>query len=166
MERLRTAILRAARNKGLLLCLVAAAGLLLLSFSGGEKKQNSSETERSAAVAAAETRLETKARRLLSGVRGVGRAEVTVTLDCLESVVYLRNTSRDETGGKETSEYVLVSGAGGKEGLAEKILAPQVRGVAVCCRGGDDPQIRKEVSGLVCAVFGIAPNRVYITAMK
>ena len=97
---------------------------------------------------------------------GVGRVQVVVTLENLEGYVYARDTQRESGEGRETDSYVIVSAADGQNGLAERVLMPAVRGVAVCCEGGASPQVRRDVSGLICAAFGVPANRVYIGAMK
>ena len=167
MERLPPAVRALLADKKLALCLLCGLlGGLILLFSGGSDKTDGADQARLADVWRAEARLEARAKRLLSEVKGVGSARVTVTLDNLSSTVYLRNTVKNAGEESERSEYVLVSGSGGRDGLARCVLAPEVRGVAVCCRGGADPRVRKEAVALLCAAFGIPPNRVYITAMK
>ncbi len=142
-------------------------GALLLLFSGGAaKKPETTGQSWSALCAETEKSLEARAEKLLSSVAGVGRVKVIVTLENLESYVYARNTQRAQGEGSETESYVVVSAADGQNGLAERMLMPAVRGVAVSCEGGASPRVRQEVSGLICAAFGIPANRVYVGAMK
>lgn len=159
---------RLRADKKTAFCLAAGLlGALLLLFSGGTaKKTEKTEPAWSDLCAETEKTLEQKAERLLSSVAGVGRVRVVVTLESLESYVYARDTAREGDGGRETENYVVVSGAAGAGGLTERVVMPAVRGVAVSCEGGASPQVRREVSGLICAAFGVSANRVYVGAMK
>lgn len=159
---------RLRKDKKTALCLVAGLlGALLLLFSGsGAKKPETTGQDWSALCTNTERALEQRAEKLLSSVAGVGRVRVIVTLENLESYVYARDTQRDGETGRETEDHVLVSASNEQNGLTERVVMPAVRGVAVSCEGGASPQVQREVSGLICAAFGISANRVYIGAMK
>ena len=154
-------------KKSLLYLAAGAVGLLLLLFSAGADKKTGAEKtpDWSALSAQAEQTLEKRAERLLSTVAGVGSVRVVVTLKSLEARVYAVNRETSAEG-RETGEYVILSEGNGQSGLAEKILLPEIRGVAVSCEGGARPQVCREVSALLCAAFGVCANRVHVSAMK
>ena len=165
-KNLPAALARLRKDKKTALYLAAGLlGALLLLFSGnGTKKTEVKAQPWSALCAEMEKTLELRAEKLLSSVAGVGRVRVVVTLERLEGYVYAQNTQRED--GRDNASFVIVSAADGQNGLTEQVLMPAVRGVAVSCEGGANPQVQRAVSGLLCAAFGIPANRVYIGAMK
>ena len=155
-----------ADKKNLAILAAGALGLLLLLLSsgGGESKKAGKPEDWNTLSGTLEQTLEKRAERLLSTVSGVGKAKVVITLKSLEAQVYAQN--RDVTAeGRETDEYVILSEDGDEAGLREKILLPEIRGVAVSCEGGASPQVCREVSALLCAVFGVPANRVHVSPM-
>ena len=58
----------------------------------------------------------------------------------------------------QTTTYVS-----GKQTSSEM---PRVRGVAVLCKGGDDPAVRAEIVQLVSAVLGIGTHRIYVGVLE
>ena len=42
----------------------------------------------------------------------------------------------------------------------------KVNGVAIICQGGNDPEVVKDIIGIVGAVCGIASNRIYVANME
>ena len=167
-EQLKSLWKKIGTDKKSLLCLAAgAAGLLLLLFSAGGDAKPKTETapDWNALSAAAEQTLEKRAERLLSTVAGGGGVRVVVTLKSLEARIYAVN--RETTAeGRESDEYVILSEGSGQTGLPEKILLPEIRGVAVSCQGGGNPQVQREVCALLCAAFGVPANRVHVSPMK
>lgn len=155
-----------ADKKNVLILAAGAVGLLLLLLSSGsgQSKKTEKAEDWKALSSSLEQTLEKRAERLLATVEGVGKAEVVITLKSLEAQVYAQN--RDETAeGRVSDEYVILSGSGAEAGLREKILLPEIRGVAVSCAGGGSPQVCREVSALLCAAFGVPANRVHVSPM-
>ena len=149
-------------KKVLALIAVFAAGVLLLALSGTSGTSQKKETDDSAAVASLERSLESRAQKLLSGVNGVGKVKVLVTVDTLQEYRCAQNTL-DENGRIKT-EYVIVENGGEKTGLVLTVVSPKVRGVAVACEGGDSARVRQEVVNLMCAAFGVSAADVYVSA--
>ena len=143
------------RGKGWLL-LLAALGILLLLFGGGAGQSSSFEPESDLLIGAEEYRrvLEEELSALCRGVRGVGELDLLITLDGSESIVYA--TDITASGAKE---YVTVGGS--CVPLAREY--PSVLGVAVVCDGGDNADVCRELTSLICAALGIGSNRVYIS---
>lgn len=42
----------------------------------------------------------------------------------------------------------------------------RVNGAAIICQGGNDPEVVKDIIGIVGAVCGIASNRIYVAHME
>ena len=142
------------RGKGWLL-LLALAGVLLLVFGGadGGTAAKQSETDLLAATEEYRLSLEKELTDLCASVRGVGRVELTLTLDGSAYAVY----ATDPVSGGE--KYVTVGGA-------PVLLSheyPAVRGVALVCDGGDDPAAVSELTALLSAALNIGCNRIYIS---
>ncbi len=51
---------------------------------------------------------------------------------------------------------------GGEQALLVTAEMPEVRGVAVVCRGGDDELINEKIKNAVTAALNITSKRVYI----
>ena len=42
----------------------------------------------------------------------------------------------------------------------------KITGVAVICRGAENPRVQKDIVGIISSLCGIPTNRIYVTAMK
>ena len=150
------------------ICVVV--GALLLIFGGRIGKDTASNTPDAPPEASTRTaeeyraELETRMEAICSRVAGVGEVEVVVTLEGGFSYVYA--TNRKTTSGGESLSYVTV-GSGDRESLvylSEK--APAILGIGVVCTGGMDPTVRREVTALLSAAFGVGSNKIYVTGRK
>jgi len=63
---------------------------------------------------------------------------------------------------RTSDKYIIVDGDKGENGLIVKEIYPEIRGIAVVCTGGDNPQVRREISVLLSALFDIGSNRISI----
>ena len=150
-----------------LLCV--AAGAILLLFGNRVGKDTASMPEapaESSARTVEEYRAELEAlmEGICSRVSGVGEVEVVVTLEGGFSYVYA--TDKKTTSGGETLTYVTI-GSGDRESLvylSEK--APAIVGIGVVCSGGMDATVRREVTALLSAAFGVGSNKIYVTGHK
>ena len=143
-----------------------AVGVFLLLFGNRVGKDTSSQGDapsESFTYTVEEYRAELEARMeaICSQVAGVGNVEVAVMLDGGFSYVYATDRKTNSSG--ESLSYVTV-GSGDRESLVyltEK--APAIVGIGVVCTGGMDPTVRREVTSLLSAVFGIGSNKIYVT---
>ena len=150
--------------------LLLAAGALLLLFGnrvGKDKSANLSDRPAEAEHPTVEeyrAELESRMEAICSRVAGVGQVEVVVTLDGGFSYVYA--TDKKTASGGETVSYVTV-GSGDKESpvyLTEK--PPAIVGIGVVCTGGMDATVRREVTALLSAAFGVGSNKIYVTGHR
>lgn len=149
--------------------LFVALGAILLLFGSRAGKDNDNSTPEPpvpSARTAEEYRAELEARMeaICADVAGVGEVEVVVTLEGGFSYVYA--TDKKTNAGGESLSYVTV-GSGDRETLvylSEK--APAIVGIGVVCTGGMDPTVRREVTALLSAAFGVGSNKIYVTGRK
>ena len=107
--------------------------------------------------------LEARMEAICSRVAGVGAVEVIVTLESGYEYVYA--TDKKTTVGGESTSYITV-GSGDDESLVyitERL--PPVVGIGVVCTGGMDPTVRREVTALLAAAFGVGSNKIYVTGL-
>jgi hypothetical protein len=97
-------------------------------------------------------------------VAGVGEVDVAVTLDGGFSYVYA--TDKKTTVGGESLTYVTVGSGDGETLVYLSEKAPAVVGIGVVCTGGMDPTVRREVTSLLSAAFGVGSNKIYVTGRK
>ena len=145
-------------KKNRLLFLLGAVGLLLLLIGGPLWAENKEESPNST-IALAEsyrTDLEEKLTHACMQIRGVGKAEVVLTLSSTEIAVYEKNQS----GESET-----VASAGG-EGLLLAYRMPEITGVAIVCEGGDNAAVKEELYSFFRAVLGLRYHEIHISPLK
>lgn len=113
---------------------------------------------------ALESALEERITSLLSQVQGVGNCRVMVTLENGVQQVYAteesHSTATDTSSGSQ--RVLTVDTADGPVGLAVTEIQPVVRGVAVVCAGGADPEINRQVTELIATAFNISSRRVCV----
>ncbi|MBP3572421.1 MAG: hypothetical protein J6M42_10725 [Clostridia bacterium] len=166
-ERCVTSMKKSGKLAVALLFVALGAILILFGSRAGKDTDNSTpEPPVPSARTAEEYRAELEARMeaICADVAGVGEVEVVVTLEGGFSYVYA--TDKKTNAGGESLSYVTV-GSGDRETLvylSEK--APAIVGIGVVCTGGMDPTVRREVTALLSAAFGVGSNKIYVTGRK
>lgn len=165
------------KNPTLLLILGLIGMLLILvsSFLPSDKSANKADTLQKT-VTAEEYRvsLEESINRLVKDITGDSKASVVVTLDSgiRYSYAELNETDTSLSTGSNTSaessskshSYVTVRTAdGGEQALLITEYMPEIRGVAIVCRTGSNPQTVERIKGAVTAALDISSKRVYVT---
>ena len=131
--------------------------------------------------AALEQRLET----ILQRMRGVGDVQVMITFrDQGESIVEKDVTMREDTqegeqkegetdtvnggsGSCENSETTVYARSDGDETpFVNRAILPKIDGVLIVAEGGDDSEVRKNISESVEALFGLDAHKIKIVKMK
>ncbi len=108
--------------------------------------------------------LERRIADITAEVAGAGSVSVVVTLEGGYEYVYA--CDKKITVGGESVTYITV-GQGADESLvflAER--APAIVGIGIVCTGGSDPAVRREVTALVSAAFGVPSNQIYVTGRR
>ncbi len=169
--------------------ILGMALILLSQLLGKERAPQEPPDEITASFLAQEyaAELETRLENLLSGIEGVGRADVMVTLEGGVEYVYAQeetrgnDTVRQPTSG-ETGEgeavtvssrenveqrYIIVETEYGKrEALVLTEREPSVRGVVVVCDGADDIRVQQNLTTVVTTALGIPSTRVCVVKIS
>lgn len=125
-------------KKKLAALLIGLFGVLLIALSLGTDAEKD---QKEYTLEDYKAELEDELCALCESVEGAGRCRVTVTFSEGERFEY------------KGSNVI------GSE-------PPRVLGVTVVCRGGDDPDIKKNISECMTALFDIGSNRVCVLKMK
>ncbi len=105
--------------------------------------------------------LEGRIAAICHSVSGVGNVHVVVTLEGGYEYVYA--TDKKVTSGGESTAYITVGSGEGESLVYITERAPAITGIGVVCSGGMDPTVRREVTGLLSAAFGVGANKIYVT---
>lgn len=124
--------------------------------------------------------LEARLEEILSGVDGVGKVKVMVTLASSEELVLEKDkpSSRsqtnetDSTGGTRVitqmengEETVYITEGSSSSPYVVKTLVPKVEGVVVVAEGCGRGSIDKNVTEIVQALFGVEAHKVKVVKM-
>ena len=148
------------RGKAWLLVVGVILGAALLIFGAGYGESDTeAESTLPLAVGDAEEledykdALEKRIGKLCDAVSGVSSVEVLVTLESGYRTVY----ATDKNG-----EPAKVGSGSGQQALDRALEPPAVSGVAVVCRGGDQPAVQRKLTDLLSTALGISSNRVCV----
>lgn len=157
------------------LLIAGLAGILLIALSSFTGNKGASAKQASSGISAEEYKaeLESGVREIVKGITGDKSATVVVTLESGIKYSYAdtnegSSADKTESNSKSTSSenkqsYITVKTAdGGEQALLVTAEMPEVRGVAVVCRGGDDELINEKIKNAVTAALNITSKRVYI----
>ena len=127
-------------------------------------------------------RLEDKIHTMVSGIQGVGKAKVMVTLESSTEYVYesekkeQNDTAKDYAEGQTKKEQeknnyerniILVEGTGGKrEALLKTTIEPKVKGVVIVCQGGENIEVEKSITDAVTTALDISSNKVCVVKLS
>ncbi len=169
--------------------ILGMALILLSQFMGRERAPQTPPDDITASFIAQEyaAGLETRLEQLLSGIEGVGRADVMVTLEGGVEYVYAQEETRGndtvrQPAGSQTGEeeavtvssrenveqrYIIVETEYGKrEALVLTEREPSVRGVVVVCDGADDIRVQQKLTTVVTTALGIPSTRVCVVKIS
>ena len=148
-----------------------ALGVILLIFGsriGGQENPPASEVSPNGAITRTTDEyradLESRMEYICGQMAGVGSVEVIVTLEGGFEYVYAYDVKT--TVGGESTSYITI-GSGDDESLVYITeRAPAITGIGVVCTGGMDAAIRREITALLSAAFGVGSNKIYVTGRK
>lgn len=145
--------------------------------SGGEKNEGMPASDELEYVSYLEERLE----KMLSGVNGVGRVAVMITLESSEELVLEKDEpvlqsgveEQDSQGGSrktsqlERQETTVYSSDGSvSEPYVIKRLLPKVEGVLVVAQGAGNGTINKSITEIVQALFDLEAHKIKVVPME
>ena len=139
--------------------IVIAAGLILLLWPQG-KEAAAEKTEEINELYFVEE-LEAKIEEALGCIDGVGMVSVSLTVKSGIEYVFVQDC--DMRNGEESSETVIVSaGSGIQEVIVQNTIYPTYLGALVVCQGGDDPNIKLQVTQAVSSLTGLGSGRITV----
>ena len=116
----------------------------------------------------------------LMQMEGVGKTKVYITIHSTSELIVERNSPYSKRTEEETmqestrriaetendSEVVLMEQEdGSKAPIVVKEIAPVVNGVVVAAQGGGNETIKKEITALVMALFGIEEHKIKVVKL-
>ena len=120
---------------------------------------------------------EARLERLLSGVQGVGKVSVMLTLEHGVEYRYAKdeklsqNSTTTYSGGtpqrleeeqEQEQSYLLIDSSGGRRPLALTELPPRIQGVVVVCEGAGSAPVASRVIDVVTTSLGITSLQVCV----
>lgn len=150
---------------GLALIFMSWGGEIFSSGNEVETVEEEKEESSGDSLAMYKAEMEQELRELLQSVQGVGTVQVMLTLRASNEKVTLKdNSSREDTQEEET---VLIEDSDRNSSpyvVQEK--EPEMEGVVIVCDGGDDTQIKREITEAVSALFQIESHKIKIMKSK
>ena len=108
--------------------------------------------------------LERRVADITAEVAGAGCVSVVVTLEGGYEYVYAYD--KKVTVGGESTTYITV-GSGADESLVFLCeRAPAIVGVGVVCTGGGNESVRREITALISAAFGVPSHKIYVAGRR
>ena len=107
------------------------------------------------------TAMEGRVRDICARVAGAG--DVYAVVNLAGGYEYVYATDRKQTSNGETAEYIVI-GSGSEERvvyLTERV--PEILGIGVVCTGGNQREVRNEITALLSAAFGVGSHKIYVT---
>lgn len=143
---------------------IAVCLLVASEFISDENKEETEKVKTATIEYTYSEEIEMKLTSIIMQMHGAGNTKVMVTLESSEEFVYAQN--RNNNSDKSESEYILIKGDSKEGGMLLKMIAPEIRGVAVVCQGGADATVRQEITDMITSVLNISSNRVSVIKMK
>lgn len=132
--------------------LIIAILMLLWGGNSGDRNNvpsNESEISLNNYVKYQEEKLE----KLISEIQGVSDPKVMITLRSGNEYVYASDSS------EKSEKHVVVDDAL----VCVKENLPEIEGIAVVCKGGNNDTVKEQITELLCSLFGLYSNHVYVT---
>ena len=135
--------------------IVLAIGIVLMLFvgKGNDKEKEIITNGFTFDFNSYENDLESRISSKLNKLEGVSECETIIILDQSYKFEYVR----DDSG-----EIFVYENDDVEMTLTEREVAPRVRGVAVICRGGERAEIKQKITEMLCALFDISTNDVWV----
>ena len=158
--------LRAWFKRYPLVWIILAAGLCLLAIPSGSDRRSGTVSER---VIGTEEEvsveaLEEKLGGILSRIEGAGKVSVMLTIKSGTQRILAKNleTSQTDSEQEQTEEIVVISGESGDEVVLIGRNYPVFQGALVVCPGGDNAQVRLEITRALSALTGLGAGRITV----
>jgi len=161
-----------------LIVIIGICGILILfisSFFDTDSKPKAEQKNSTEAISTEDYRLslEENVEKIVKGITGDRKATVVITLDSAIRYDYadslntsssnsMAETSQNESSSSSKTYITFRTDEGGEKPLVVTQIMPEVRGVAIVCDGGDNPQTSEKIKNAVMAALNITSKRIYI----
>lgn len=163
-------------KNGKLPVILGIAGMVLIglsSFFGTGNKKTAKADTKPVFTDEYVSSIEKKVKTLVEKISGDENAAVVVTLETGVRYIYAGETEKNteektDSGSKNTAaevkkNYITVKTEdGGEKPLVEAEYLPEIRGVAVVCKGGNDKEIAEKIKNALMSALNITSKRIYI----
>ncbi len=154
-----------ADKKSLFAVILGLSGIFLILLSELPLVSATEKYQADESQSYSEGELCNEVEKLLTQIEGAGKVSVMLTFETKGEKIFARDSDEEVSlqGENRTNQtYIIIDGNQGEEGLVIKEIYPEVRGIAVVCDGGDDPEVKSEISAMLSALFDIGSNRISI----
>ena len=168
--------IKSLAGKPKLLVIIGISGILLIYLSSFIPSSGKAESKAAVAPSAEEYRqtVYDSVKNIVTGITGDENPTVIVTLESGIRYEYANAKESDTSAstGRETEEnrkatkqsYITVrTSDGGETPLIVSEIMPEIRGVAIVCAYGDNPDIAEKIENAVTAALDITSQRVYVS---
>lgn len=153
------------------LLILALGVILMLLPTGGNKREESGASETAREEISADPfdldAFTARTEKILSGISGVGRVQVLLTLETDGVQTYLSDeTSRQE--GEESqrqSQTVLVQQGSDEAAVSVSRQFPDFRGAVVVCQGAQDPKVTLGIKEAISSLTGLGMDKITVLKM-
>lgn len=188
INKLKKFDLKKIKKDNLLILLLAGLLLIVIAVPVENKETEKKETVKEAEPVIEETQTdyisvqEAKLKSILSKVEGAGEVEVMITLRASKELIIEKDTpstvtsseEEDSTGGKRSSSERTTNettvynqdGSGSTSPYVIKEIEPEIEGIIVLAKGGDDPIIAKNISDAILALFRVEAHKIKVMKLN
>lgn len=146
--------------------IVIAAGIILLLWPTDAKEETASaeEGQMSGEERFSVEELEDRLSEALSRVAGAGKVTVVLTVKSgMERVLATDTTASQSDDRREVEEQtVIISTGDGEEAVLITQRYPTFLGALIVCEGGDDPNVRLQLTQAVAVLTGLGTDRITV----
>ena len=155
-------------KKTVFIIIIAVVGMLLVLLSGMGQESTQEDKDATGQYIVSEKELASEVEKFIENIKGAGKSKVILSFETYEETVYAydKDEKTDFDGTYDfASEYVIIDSGNTESGLKLKIISPKIRGVAVRCKGGDNPVIKEQIVSALSALFDISSNKISVAVM-
>ena len=148
-------ILQQIKNKKILLILIGCIllGLILILIGSGANGDKETKEDFNDNINEYTDTLENKLEKMINSIAGVSESKVMISLKSGSEYIYAAD---DNTN---SEKHIIVD----NRLVYVKEYLPQIEGVAVVCKGGDDTVLKTKITELVCSVLGLYSTHVFVS---
>lgn len=104
--------------------------------------------------------LEARIEELCNRVDGVSGAYAVVTLKGGYQAIYAIDSQSGNTSSK--NQTVVIGSGSGERAILEGYSYPEIAGIGIVCRGGDNYDVKNKIVSLVSSAFDISANKIFV----